>query len=282
MNYAESAGARSSMNYADWSQWYDLFYSTESGEEVDFYVEEAIAANGPVLEIGVGTGRIAIPVAKRGIEVFGVDMSPEMLAVAEAKASAASPLTGSLTLAEADMRTLRLTKTDFALVTIPARTLLLATTPEEQADTLCSAARHLRPGGKLILNVFNPTPDLIFDDSADPVFIGEVTDSTSGKTFQLSAINRFDPETQINSAMQIVEEVHAGGSTEVVAELPVTLRYLFPHEIFAMLEDTNLQVDAVYGWFDRSPFDEDCDEIIFVATRLEESETLRTPGISKE
>jgi ubiquinone/menaquinone biosynthesis C-methylase UbiE len=270
------------MNYADWSQWYDLFYSTESGEEVDFYLEEAIAANGPVLEIGVGTGRIAIPIALRHIEVFGVDMSPEMLAVAEAKASAASPLTGSLTLAQADMRTLRLAKNDFALVAIPARTLLLATTPEDQVDTLCSAARHLRPGGKLILNVFNPTPDLIFDDSGEPVLIGEVVDATTGKTFQLSAINRFDPETQINNATQIVEEVQVDGSRMVVAELPVTLRYLFPHEIFSLLEETNLQVEAVYGWFDRSPFDEECDEIIFVATRLEESETLRTPGKSKE
>jgi ubiquinone/menaquinone biosynthesis C-methylase UbiE len=270
------------MNYADWSQWYDLFYSTESGEEVDFYVGEAIAANGPVLEIGVGTGRIAIPVAKRGIEVFGVDMSPEMLAAAESKASAASPLTGSLTLAEADMRTLRLAKTDFAQVTIPARTLLLATAPEDQADTLCSAARHLRPGGKLVLNVFNPTPDLIFDGSEESVLIGEVADPATGKTFRLSAINRFNQESQINNATQIVEDVHTDGSTSVVAELPVTLRYLFPHEIFAMIEDTNLQVEAVYGWFDKSPFDEECEEIIFVASRLEESKTLRTPDISKE
>ncbi len=255
------------MNYADWSQWYDLFYSTESSEEVDFYVEEAITANGPVLEIGVGTGRIAIPVAQRGIEVFGVDASLEMLSVAEAKASDASPLTGSLTLTQADMRTLQLARTDFSLVTIPARTLLLGTTPEDQMDTLCSAARHLRPGGKLVFNVFNPTPDLVFDDSAEPVLIGDVADPDSGKTFQLSAINRFDAESQINEATQIVEEINADGTTSVVARLPVTLRYLFPHEIFAMLEETNLQVEAVYGWFDRSPFDEECDEIIFVASR---------------
>ena len=261
------------VSYAHWSQWYDLFYSTESGEEIDFYVQEALAAKGPVLEIGVGTGRIAIPIALRGIEVFGVDMSPDMLGIAEAKASAASPLTGSLTLTQADMRTLRLEKTDFALVTIPARTLLLATTPEEQADTLCSAARHLRPGGRLVFNLFNPTPDLIFDDSDDPVMIGDVTDQTSGKTLRLSAINRFVPETQINEATHIVEEVRVGGTTEVVAELPVRLRYLLPHEVFSMLEETNLQVEAVYGWFDRSPFDEECDEIIFVASRRDEIRT---------
>lgn len=255
------------MNYADWAKWYDLFYSTESDDEVAFYLEEALVAGGPVLEIGVGTGRIAIPAAKQGVEIFGVDASPEMLAVAEAKAKAAAPLPGGLTLLKADMRTLELGRTDFALVTIPARTLLLATSYEEQMATLCCAARHIRPGGRLIFNLFNPTPDLIYDESNDPVEIGEVTDPHSGKHFKLSAVNHFDPETQVNNATQVVEEAGPSGLLTERARLDVQLRYLFPHEVFSMLEETNLQIEAIFGWFDRSLFDEESDEAIFVASR---------------
>ena len=257
------------MNYADWAKWYDLFYASETGEEAAFYLGETTAANGPVLEIGVGTGRIAIPAAKQGVEIFGVDNSPEMLAVAEAKAKSAAPLPGGLTLTRADMRSLQLGRTDFALVTIPARTLLLATTHEDQMATLCSAARHLRPGGRLIFNLFNPTPDLIYDDSGEPVEIGETRDLESGRNFRLSAINRFNVETQINDATHIVDEIGQGGEFEERARLEVRLRYLFPHEVFSMLEETNLQVDAMFGWFDRSPFDEESEEMIFVASSPE-------------
>lgn len=260
------------MNYAEWAKWYDLFYSGkegETGDEAAFYLQEMLHAQGPVLEIGVGTGRIAIPAADGGAEVVGVDASPEMLAVAKAKAEACSPMSGSLTLTLGDMRTLDLRRHDFALVTIPARTLLLATTCEEQLATLCSAARHLRPGGRLIFNVFNPTQDLIFDESHEPVEIGEVQDADSGKLFRLSAINRFDTEKQINDATQFVEEIKTSGKSIEQARLAVKLRYLFPHEIFSMLEETNLQVESVSGSFDRSAFDEESDEMIFVASRLE-------------
>lgn len=257
------------MNYAEWAKWYDLFYSTESGEEVDFYLREMAESGGPVLEIGVGTGRIAIPAAANRLEVVGVDASAEMLAVAEAKAEAAGPLSGSVVLAQADMRTLDLRRHDFALVTIPARTLLLATSQEDQLATLCSAARHLRPAGRLIFNVFNPTPDLVGDDSETPIEIGEATDPKHNKRFRLTALNRFDTESQINHATQVVEEIGPTGTLTEQARLAVTLRYLHPHEIFSMVEETNLVVESIFGWFDRSPFTEDSEEMIFVCRRPE-------------
>ena len=253
------------MNYAEWAKWYDLFYSTESGDEVEFYLDMMRQANGPVLEIGVGTGRIAIPAAKEGIEVVGVDFSREMLDVAEAKAKAAAPLPGGLTLIHGDMRRLDLGRKDFALVTIPARTLLLATTRQEQADTLCCAAHHLRPGGILALNVFNPTEDLIYDDSDEPILIGEVANPDSGATFRLTGINRFDTEAQLNRGTQIAEEISPGGETVRSAELEVTLRYLPPKELFSLLEETGLAARELYGDFDGSPLDEDSDEIIVIA-----------------
>lgn len=262
------------MNWAEWAKWYDLFYSVGDGEthnEAAFYIEEAVASGGPVLEIGVGTGRIAIPLAKSGVEIVGIDASREMLAVARQKAESYSPLPAELTLAQADMRSLDLRRHDFALVMIPARTLLLADTYEDQLSTLCSAARHLRPGGRLVFNVFNPTLDLIFDESPAPVDIGEALDASTRKRFALSAINSFETGAQINEAMQVVEEIVDDGTRVTRAQLSVRLRYLFAHEIFSMLDETNLEVEAVYGAFNRSPFDEESDEMIFVATRSDDS-----------
>lgn len=264
------------MNYASWAKWYDLFYSTEPGDEAEFYLKEMLAAEGPVLEIGVGTGRIAIPAAQQGVEVFGIDASAEMLAVAESKARKEGPLAAELTLLQADMRNFDLQRKDFALVMIPAHTLLLATSYQEQLETLCCATKHVRPGGKLIFNLFNPTPDLIFDDSPDPIEIGRVEDQETGSTYLLSAINSFDTDQQINDALQIVSEVGVDGSNVEKERLPVRLRYTFAHEVFSMLEETQVKVETVLGWFDGSPFAEDSEEMIFVARCSEEPGSVIT------
>jgi SAM-dependent methyltransferase len=253
------------MNYAEWAKWYDLFYSTESGDEVEFYLDLMRRAGGPALEIGVGTGRIAIPAANEGLEVFGVDFSREMLAVAEEKARAAAPLPGGLTLVHGDMRRLDLGRKDFALVTIPAHTLLLATTAQEQADTLCCAARHLRPGGVLAFKVFNPTDDLIYDDSDEPILIGEALDPAAGKSFQLTGVNRFDVESQLNRGTQVAEELDMDGNVLRRTELEVTLRYLSLDDTLSLLREARLAAREIFGDFDGSPLTDESEEIIIIA-----------------
>ncbi|MBM3957899.1 MAG: class I SAM-dependent methyltransferase, partial [Gemmatimonadetes bacterium] len=142
------------MDYEAWADWYDVFYSLADPAEVDFYVDLARASGGPVLEIGVGTGRIAIPTAAAGIDVVGVDLHGPMLAKAREKLDRAGPLPGRIELLRADMRTLDLGGRCFPLVTIPARTLLLATSLADQRRTLRRAAAHLAPGRTLAFNVF--------------------------------------------------------------------------------------------------------------------------------
>jgi ubiquinone/menaquinone biosynthesis C-methylase UbiE len=257
------------MDYAAWSRWYDLFYSTAAHDEIDFYLDLMRAAGGPVLEIGVGTGRIAVPAAMQGVEVTGIDFSREMLAVAERKARASAPLSGTLTLVQADMRSLELQRRDFSLVTIPSRTLLLATTYQDQFRTLCCAARRLRPGGMLALDVFFPSPELLADDTGEPIVLGEVTDPASAKRYRLSAVNRFDTASQLNHGIQIAEEMDSAGRTTDRIELDVALRYLLPHELFSLMDEAGLEVHEVYGGFDRSPLTEQSTDMIFIARLAE-------------
>ena len=133
------------MDYELWAEWYDVVYSTQRCGEVEFYVDLARSSGAPVLEIGAGTGRIAIPTAQAGVDVVGVDINEQMLERARAKLSESGEPSGSVELVHADMRDFDLGRT-FPLVTIPARTLLLATTAEDQQRTLERAAAHLAPG----------------------------------------------------------------------------------------------------------------------------------------
>jgi ubiquinone/menaquinone biosynthesis C-methylase UbiE len=162
-----------SMDYDAWAEWYDVFYSTAGLDDVEFYVDLAVLSGGPVLEIGCGTGRVTLPVAAAGVDIVGVDFSPAMLVKAEKRAATTSDLGGSYEFVHGDMRTLALDRL-FPLVVIPARTLYLALTPEEQVETLRRAASHMAPGGILAFNLFTPDPDLLADTSEDPFAMGEI------------------------------------------------------------------------------------------------------------
>jgi SAM-dependent methyltransferase len=121
-------------------------------EDIDFYVRLAIESGGPVLEIGVGSGRIAVPTALAGIAVVGVDRSGPMLDLARAKARAQGV---SLELVRADMRELPELGT-FPLVTVPFRALLHLRDDAERLGVFRSLRARLAPGGLLAFDVFHP------------------------------------------------------------------------------------------------------------------------------
>jgi SAM-dependent methyltransferase len=121
-------------------------------EDIAFYVDLAVASGGPVLEIGVGSGRIAVPTALAGVEVVGVDVSDAMLQLAQAKAR---PHALALQLVRADMRRLPDLGT-FPLITVPFRAFLHLRDDEERLAVLTSLRERLRPGGTLAFDVFHP------------------------------------------------------------------------------------------------------------------------------
>ena len=184
------------MDYVAWAEWYDIFYAAADPGDVSFYHGLAGASGGPLLEIGVGTGRIALPLAQEGMEVVGIDLNEPMLKVAQEKALEVAPLSGSLRLIQADMRNFNL-KRHFPVVIIPARTLLLATTEEDQLNALCCAASHLAPDGTMAFNLFYPDPEMLGDDP-DEEFLLEVAEKPDGGRYVLTAKNHFDLESQIN------------------------------------------------------------------------------------
>ncbi len=146
--------------YDDIAELYDP-WSRSVVEDVGFYVEEAVAAGGPVVELGVGTGRIAIPVAAEGIEVIGVDSSPGMLEVCRRRAELAG-VAGLIDLRVGDLREPPVPER-VRLVTVPFRSLLHLLDDEERLRALAAAHELLLPGGRLVFDVFAPGRDDILE-----------------------------------------------------------------------------------------------------------------------
>jgi SAM-dependent methyltransferase len=207
-------------------------WSVSVTEDVDFYVEEALACGGPVVELAVGTGRIAVPVARAGVPVIGVDQSAEMMAVARELAESEG-VAGLLDLRLGDMRDPPVDET-VPLVTIPFRSLLHMPDEEQKLRVLSGAARLLQPEGRLVFDVFAPSPEDIAETHArwlerEPGILERADWDETSRTLRLS--------------------VRSG---EAAASF--TLHWLDVQEWQALLARAGLEVEALYGWFDRRPF----------------------------
>jgi SAM-dependent methyltransferase len=201
-------------------------------EDVAFYIEEALAAAGAVVELGVGTGRVAVPIAQAGVRVIGVDDSEGMLHVCSERAAAAG-VSELLDLRVGDLRRPPVTER-VALVLCPFRAYLHLQDDGERVDALIAARKLLVPGGRLIFDVFEPGADDIADTHArwierEPGIWERADWDEDARTLTLSV--RSD----------------AGETT-------MRLAWLSPQEWRDLLERAGFEVVACYGWFDRRPY----------------------------
>lgn len=250
------------MDYVRWAERYDTFYEAAPEGELEFYLNAIQRSGGSVLELGVGTGRVAIPAAAMGHDVTGVDLNEPMLERARGKSSRA-PLDGELKLIYADMATLSLEKTDYDLIIIPAHTLALETDRGRQLETLKRCADHMADDAKLIFNLFNPSDDLINGEPGETFLLGVVQDEARGLRHVLTGTNEFDTRNQLNHCLQIIETLDANGTVIEREELSVEFRYLHHHQVIQMLREAGLRATSVYGDFDGSALTPDSEEMIF-------------------
>ena len=250
------------MDYARWADRYDIFYEAAPEGEMEFYLNAIQRCGGSALELGVGTGRIAIPAAAIGCDVTGVDLNEPMIDRARKKSSRA-PLPGLLTLVVADMAELNLTKKDYDLVIIPAHTLALETDHGRQLETLKRCADHMADNAELIFNLFNPSDDLINGDPDETFLLGIVQDESRGLRHVLTGINEFDTENQINRCQQTIETLDSNGNVIDREHLRVVFRYLHHDQVMQMLDDAGLQATSVFGDFDGSALTADSEEMIY-------------------
>jgi SAM-dependent methyltransferase len=205
-------------------------WSASVTEDVDFYVAEAVRARGPVVELGVGTGRIAVPTALAGVPVIGVDSSAGMLEVAREFAASAGV---ELDLRLGDMRDPPV-EGEFPLVTIPFRSLLHMQTDEDRRAALRAVHALLAAGGRLVFDVFTPGADDIAD--------------THGRWLEREPgiWERADWDEETRTLVLRLRSADA--------ESKMSLAWLSVTEWRVLLEEEGFAVDALYGWFDRTPW----------------------------
>ena len=156
--------------YARIADLYDDVPEYRSRRDVGFFVRHAQRQGGPVLELGCGTGRVLIPTARAGIEIVGLDASPRMLEICRARIEREpADVSARARVVEGDMRTFELGR-QFALVTLPFRPFQHLATVPEQLACLTTIRRHLCPGGRVIVDLFNPSLEALVrnDEAARP------------------------------------------------------------------------------------------------------------------
>jgi len=234
-------------------------------QDVAFYREAAREFGDPVLELGCGTGRITVALAETGKRVTGLDLSERMLERAVQK-RAGLPVEARerVHLVQADMARFELGE-KFRLVIIPFRPFQHLLEVQQQMDCLECGRKHLAPGGRLILDVFQTDAERIHD----PVHMREtlVTEyrTRDGRQVRISErIAAFHRAEQINDVEMIYSVVHPGGRQEsLVFAWP--LRYFFRYEVQHLLARCGFRITAEYGNFDRTPIRDESPEMIFVA-----------------
>jgi len=216
-------------------------WSRSVTEDVAFYVDLAVASGGPVVELAVGTGRIAVPIAQAGIDVIGVDSSVEMLERARDAARAAG-VERRLDLRPGDVRDPPVSQ-QVPLVLCPFRSLLHLETEDKKLRALRAARSLVEPGGRYAFDVFAPSPEDIEEthdrwlEREPGIFERAVWDEGS-RTLSLSV-----------------------RSTGV--EATFGLHWLSEAEWLALLERAGFEVEAFHGWFDLRPY-EGGEDMIFV------------------
>ena len=246
---------------------YDVDLVEDPGD-LDLYLALATRADGPVLELAAGTGRLAVPLARAGHEVTAVDLDPAMLArLRRHAAEAGTPVERRLEVVEADLLDVRLPAAGhFGLALIALNSLFLLATRESQRQAFRTIAAHLAPGGIAAVDVWLPDADDLarFDGRMILEYVRD--DPETGRQVTKVAAAQHDAATGIVNLTSIFEEGAAGEYTRRWVRRDV-LRLVSADELRDFATGAGLEVETVAGDYDLGPLGAGNDRAIVVATK---------------
>jgi len=219
-------------------------WSRSVTEDIGFYVDLAVESGGPVVELAVGTGRIAVPIARAGISLIGVDSSPGMLAVARAAAEQ-EEVSHLVDLRVGDLREPPVPER-VPLVICPFRSLLHMETEGEKLRALRAGRRLLDDGGRFAFDVFAPSREDI--------------EETNGRWLEREP-GIFERADWDEDARTLSLSVRANG-----VETSFGLHWLSAPEWLRLLDTAELEVESLHGWFDGRPYVDE-EDMVFVTGR---------------
>jgi len=225
----------------------------------------AAEAGDPILELGCGTGRLLAPLAAAGHALTGIDISPALLAIAQHKLAAAG-LSPRVRLIEADLRTFVLDRHDFGFAFCTSNTLMHLDTAADQREALHNVYDHLRAGGQLLIDLFNPDVARLTAANGLMELAGQWVDEHTGAQVLKWCVRTVDWAQQIQETLFLYEETLPNGQSRRTA-CPFTLRFLWANEAELMLRLAGFAVEAVWGDFEGGDYDAASDHIILLANK---------------
>jgi SAM-dependent methyltransferase len=222
-----------------WAPYYDDIYASVEDSVIDLLARHA-GEPPRALELAIGTGRIALPLAERGVDVSGIDISDEMVAKLRAK-----PGGDAIAVTMGDFGDVDVDAT-FPLIYLTFNTIFGLLTQERQVACFRNVAAHLEPGGRFVIDCF--VPDLKrFDDYNTRMGVSSIT-SVGEHMYEMTV---YDPLSQGLST----HVVRLGADGESVV-LPIRIRFAWPSELDLMARLAGLRLEDRFGWYDLRPFTE--------------------------
>ncbi len=244
------------------AEFYDIEHE-EMDYDIGFYVQEAKKAGGAALELGAGTGRVTVELARAGIEVTALEISKAMLDAARRKAERLpKDVQKRITWVAGDMRDFEF-DSKFDFVFIPFRSFQHLQTRADQERCLTCVSRHLERGGRFALSLFAPSYQRLANKQMFNS-LGTIGLPNGAKLSRTERVTH-DHVNQIITVQRTYDVVDADGNVKrKVWTFP--MRYLWRFETELLLEKAGLEVEAIYGDYQRSEFRHD-GEMLFVARK---------------
>jgi len=249
---------------------YDAVYADR--DDAGFWQAMASAAgDGPILELGCGTGRVLLPLARAGFDITGLDLSAEMLERCRAKLQSEPPeVSDRVRLLQADMTSFDLGRR-FAAIICPFAGFQQLRTVEQQLASLDRCRSHLLPHGRLVLDLPNPDPappTYARDEPGDGEDTAQLVEWTDGRQIRWwMTVTDYERSQQCNECEVTYEISEADGVTRRITET-ILLRYVFRYELEHLLVRAGFRIVALYGDYDCSPFADESPAMIVVAEPL--------------
>src|ERR687894_646934 len=236
---------------------YDLEYTHDY--DVPFWLSVAGREGGPIVEWGAGTGRLAIPLAKAGFDVTGVELSGEMVERGRAKSAAVEWVHG-------DMRGVKLgERYRFAICGFNSFLCLLSV--DDALAFLRNAREHLEPGGLLGIEVSAFSPEELADPPGGPRRQHDFTRELPDGSLDRFSVSRYDAASQLLTMRLFYDLYDASGELKVRRAHDLTIRVTGCDELRLLLRLAGFGVEAVYGGFEGEPFAAGSDHLIVLARR---------------
>ncbi len=242
--------------YDDLSDLYDFEYGHDY--DLPFWTALGEREDGPVVEWGAGTGRLAVPLAGSGREVTAVELSESMVEAGREKGSAVEWVQG-------DMRHASLGR-NYGMAICAFNSFLCLLSVDDALEFLRNAREHLLPGGLLGIEVSAFSPDELSDPPGGPVLRHDFTrDRPYGGRLERFSVSRYDPASQLLHMHLFYELYGRSGALENKRVHEVEIRVVGRGELELMLRLARFEVEAVYGGFEGEPFDAGSDHLIVLA-----------------